>query len=70
MRRAKFVIFFIALMLVVTFLVGCTGEKQESKLKVALLQFGDIGDYGWTYEAHVGGQVIRMLISGFNPFSQ
>jgi basic membrane lipoprotein Med (substrate-binding protein (PBP1-ABC) superfamily) len=30
--------------------------KDLPKLKVAVLHFGPIGDYGWTYEAHLGAQ--------------
>jgi basic membrane protein A len=30
-------------------------NSSESELKVALLDFGPIGDHGWTYEGHVGG---------------
>lgn len=29
-------------------------NSSRSELKVALLDFGPIGDHGWTYEAHVG----------------
>ena len=31
-------------------------EEREPELKVAILHFGPIGDYGWTYEAHLGAQ--------------
>jgi basic membrane protein A len=31
-------------------------EEREPVLKVAVLHFGPIGDYGWTYEAHLGAQ--------------
>ena len=30
-------------------------EEREPMLKVAVLHFGPIGDYGWTYEGHLGG---------------
>ncbi len=29
-------------------------DSNQSELKVALLDFGPIGDHGWTYEAHAG----------------
>jgi basic membrane protein A len=29
-------------------------DSNQSELRVALLDFGPIGDHGWTYEAHVG----------------
>ena len=39
--------------------VGSANELNKSattsELKVALLDFGPIGDHGWTYEGHVGG---------------
>ncbi len=31
-------------------------EEREPLLKVAVLHFGPIADYGWTYEAHLGAQ--------------
>ncbi|RZB28969.1 MAG: hypothetical protein AEth_01573 [Candidatus Argoarchaeum ethanivorans] len=31
-------------------------EEREPKLEVAVLHIGPIGDYGWTYEAHLGAQ--------------
>jgi basic membrane protein A len=31
-------------------------EEREPVLKVAVLHFGSIGDYGWTYEAHLGAE--------------
>jgi basic membrane protein A len=55
-HRVRFISLLITVTILVTLLLGCTVEKQESKLKVALLHFGDIGDYGWTYEAHLGAQ--------------
>ncbi len=33
-------------------------EERETELKVAVLHFGPIGDYGWTYEAHLGAQAM------------
>jgi len=33
-------------------------EGREPVLKVAVLHFGPIGDYGWTYEAHLGAQAM------------
>ena len=33
-------------------------EQREPELKVAVLHFGPIGDYGWTYEAHLGAQAM------------
>lgn len=33
-------------------------KSNESQLKVALLDYGPIGDHGWTYEGHMG--VVRM----------
>jgi basic membrane protein A len=33
-------------------------EEREPGLKVAVLHFGPIGDYGWTYEAHLGAQAM------------
>jgi basic membrane protein A and related proteins len=33
---------------------GINKSSNSSELKVALLDFGPIGDHGWTYEAHVG----------------
>jgi len=31
-------------------------EEREPVLKIAVLHIGPIGDYGWTYEAHLGAQ--------------
>ena len=33
-------------------------EEREDELKVAVLLSGPIGDYGWTYEGHLGAQAM------------
>ena len=33
-------------------------EEREDELKVAVLHIGPIGDYGWTYEGHLGAQAM------------
>lgn len=37
-------------------------EERETELKVAVLLFGPIGDYGWTYEAHLGAQAMAEVL--------
>ncbi len=48
----------ISLLMTVIFLLatipGCI--EEEERLKVAVLYIGPIGDYGWTYEGHLGAQ--------------
>jgi branched-chain amino acid transport system substrate-binding protein len=41
-------------------------EERASELKVAVLHFGHIGDYGWTYEAHVGAQAMAEALPYVN----
>ena len=59
--KAKLALLFVLLL---TFLIGeisaTDGENRssESQLKVALLDYGPIGDHGWTYEGHMGA--VRM----------
>ena len=38
-------------------------EEREPGLKVAVLHYGPIGDYGWTYEAHLGAQKMAEALS-------
>ena len=33
-------------------------EEREPELKVTVLHIGPIGDYGWTYEGHLGAQAM------------
>jgi basic membrane lipoprotein Med (substrate-binding protein (PBP1-ABC) superfamily) len=33
-------------------------EEREPMLKVTALHIGPIGDYGWTYEGHLGAQAM------------
>ena len=35
-------------------LMAANNSSENSELNVTLLDFGPIGDHGWTYEAHVG----------------
>lgn len=49
--------FFCIMLLAVSVQASLTdsiASPNQSELKVALLDYGPIGDHGWTYEAHVG----------------
>ena len=41
-------------------------DSSQSELKVALLDFGPIGDHGWTYEAHVGAAKMAKKLAYVN----
>jgi len=41
-------------------------DPSQSELKVALLDFGPIGDHGWTYEAHVGAAKMAKKLAYVN----
>jgi len=53
-------------------LVGLTGadgsaaDNSSSELNVTLLDFGSVGDHGWTYEAHVGASKMAQKLSFVN----
>lgn len=56
-------------------LIGLTGAVSgaaanssfgESELNVTLLDFGPVGDHGWTYEAHVGASEMAKNLSYVN----
>ena len=45
---------------------GLNNSGNQSKLKVALLDFGPVGDHGWTYQAHVGAAEMSKKLSYVN----
>jgi basic membrane protein A len=45
---------------------GLNGSTCASELKVALLDFGPIGDHGWTYEAHAGASRMAKKLPNVN----
>ena len=55
-QRIRILALFTVIFLLTSVLAGCTGDKQEKNFKVGVLHFGNIGDYGWTYEAHLAAQ--------------
>jgi len=57
--RSKVVAILMAMALLLPVLAGYAKEEsREIRLKVAVLHLGLIGDYGWTYEGHLGAQGI------------
>ncbi len=56
--KAKVVATLMAVVLLLPSLIGCVKEEREPALKVAILHVGTIGDYGWTYEGHLGAQAM------------
>ena len=45
---------------------GANNSSVESELIVTLLDFGPVGDHGWTYEAHVGASEMAQKLSFVN----
>jgi len=43
--------------------VADNNSSEKTKLNVTLLDFGPVGDHGWTYEAHVGASEMAMNLS-------
>ena len=41
-------------------------STEKSELNVTLLDFGPVGDHGWTYEAHVGASEMAQKLSFVN----
>ena len=64
-HKSKFVTVFIAIILLLSGLLGCAKVEETggTEQKVAVLHFGPIGDYGWTYEAHSGAQAMAEALS-------
>jgi len=55
--RYKIIVVLVAGVLLLSALaIYAKEEPKEVQLKVAILHFGPIGDYGWTYEAHLGAE--------------
>jgi len=53
-HKIRVISILMTVILLLATLPGCI--EEEERLKVAVLHFGPIGDYGWTYEAHLGAQ--------------
>jgi basic membrane protein A and related proteins len=45
---------------------GANNSSGESELNVTLLDFGPVGDHGWTYEAHMGASEMAHKLSFVN----
>ncbi|MCK9565817.1 MAG: BMP family ABC transporter substrate-binding protein, partial [Methanothrix sp.] len=45
---------------------GANNSSGESELNATLLDFGPVGDHGWTYEAHVGASKMAQNLSFVN----
>lgn len=45
---------------------GANNSSVKSELNVTLLDFGPVGDHGWTYEAHVGASEMARKLSFVN----
>lgn len=45
---------------------GANNTTAKSELNVTLLDFGPVGDHGWTYEAHVGASEMARTLSFVN----
>jgi len=43
--------------------VADNNSSEKTKLNVTLLDFGPVGDHGWTYEAHVGASEMAKKLS-------
>ena len=57
-KATKIVVTLVLVAAVLLAVVSFLWEEREPELKVAVLHFGPIGDYGWTYEAHLGAQAM------------
>ncbi len=57
-QKSKFATILMAVILLLSALIGCARveETREHRLKVAVLYYASIRDYGWCYEGHVGAQ--------------
>ncbi len=49
--------------LITTAICGCLDDDGNDEFEVAVLHYGPIGDYGWTYEAHKGAQEMAQSLS-------
>jgi len=45
---------------------AANSSTEKSELNVTLLDFGPVGDHGWTYEAHVGASEMAQKLSFVN----
>jgi basic membrane protein A len=57
-HKARVLLVLVLLIFLVCILMGCflINKERRAILKVATLHIGPIGDYGWTYEGHLGAQ--------------
>jgi basic membrane protein A len=53
-HRIRVISILMTVILLLATLPGCI--EEEERLNVAVLYIGPIGDYGWTYEGHLGAQ--------------
>ena len=53
-HKIRVISILMTVILLLATLPGCI--EEEERLKVAVLYIGPIGDYGWTYEGHLGAQ--------------
>lgn len=42
--------------------LSASARESGSKLKVAVLHFGPVGDFGWTYEGHLGAEAMAKAL--------
>ena len=54
--KSKVAVLMAVVLLLPALAVYAKEEPKEVQLKVAILHFGPIGDYGWTYEGHLGAE--------------
>jgi basic membrane protein A len=55
-KATKIAVTLVLVMVLLAVVSSFLWEEREPELKVAVLHIGPIGDYGWTYEAHLGAQ--------------
>ncbi len=62
--QSRVVAILMAVILLLSVLCGCIRQEvtREPRLKVAILHIGPIGDYGWTYEGHLGAQGMAKIL--------
>jgi len=66
LKCASILILCALILLGLTGVDGSTADNSSSELNVTMLDFGPVGDHGWTYEAHVGASKMAQKLSFVN----